>query len=398
MACGGGGEPTPPRESRGVLRVVTATSGQSPDADGYSMTVDASAPVSLPTSGVTHVGALAAGSHSVNIAGIASNCTPADASSRTVNVVSGDTTNITFAVACSFVPTTGIVVVRTQTTGGALDADGYTVSLDGGTPRAIAINAEVRFTDVTPGSRTLSFAGVAANCQLAGTAERTASVVAGDSAVVTYEVTCTDPGPPNTLIIHTITTGDRPDSNGYVFVDDFFPPSPNYDTLHVAVNDSVVLGPYPTGWEFRNMALSDVAGHCRVNYYPEEWGPMRADRAVRLTVGFNCWNVPPACVSLQGAVSSGTTPTISWTGGCPIYRLVVFDPTLGVEDRFRWDVYVPFTADDNPVFGPVTYGVLPAGMREASPLRPLIAGRRYMVEVELWYSGGPRRALFEFTP
>lgn len=70
------------------------------------------------------------------------------------------------------------------------DADGYTYSLDGGTPQAIGPNASVLVNGLAAGPHALVVAGVAANCAAPGAA-RSVTVRAAETARVALAVTCT---------------------------------------------------------------------------------------------------------------------------------------------------------------------------------------------------------------
>ncbi|PYP56383.1 MAG: hypothetical protein DMD40_11170, partial [Gemmatimonadetes bacterium] len=58
----------------------------------------------------------------------------------------------------------GNLTVSTSTTGSSLDPDGYTVTVDGGSPQAIGINASVSYTNLATGNHAVAITGVAANC------------------------------------------------------------------------------------------------------------------------------------------------------------------------------------------------------------------------------------------
>lgn len=88
-------------------------------------------------------------------------------------------------------PTTGDLAVTAASTGFSLDPDGYDLALDGGTPTPIQINGTNTFSDLGPGSHTVLLGGVASNCTLSGQATRTATVVAGQTASIIYNLTCT---------------------------------------------------------------------------------------------------------------------------------------------------------------------------------------------------------------
>ncbi|MEO7238223.1 MAG: hypothetical protein ABIZ96_06380 [Gemmatimonadales bacterium] len=85
----------------GALRVVTATTGPSQDADGYSVIVDAQPPRAIPVTGESLVGGLAPGSHTVALSGIASNCALAGENPLTVTVASGAVTEARFSLTCA---------------------------------------------------------------------------------------------------------------------------------------------------------------------------------------------------------------------------------------------------------------------------------------------------------
>src|SRR5207249_6859555 len=98
---------------------------------------------------------LAPGSHTVVLSGVAANCTVSGGTSRTLSVTAGSTVSTSYAVSCAPTgPTTGSLSVTTATSGasGDVDPDGYSVTLDGTTGRAIGANAGTTFSMVPPGS------------------------------------------------------------------------------------------------------------------------------------------------------------------------------------------------------------------------------------------------------
>src|SRR2546428_2348066 len=95
-------------------------------------------------------------------------------------------------------PTTGSIQVMAATTGADLDPDGYTVALQGGdtlsgssASQPIAVNGTVTFSQLKPGSYSLSLSGATANCRVVGQNPRLGvSVTAGGTAQITFQVTC----------------------------------------------------------------------------------------------------------------------------------------------------------------------------------------------------------------
>ncbi|PYO36715.1 MAG: hypothetical protein DMD74_03345, partial [Gemmatimonadetes bacterium] len=198
---------TPP----GDLTVTTSTGGSSLDPDGYTVAVDGGAGQAIGiNSSVTFTG-LAAGSHSVALTDVASNCTVSGSNPRTVTVPSGGTATVSYTVTCTTPP--GDLTVTTSTGGSSLDPDGYTVAVDGGAGRAIGINGSVTFTSLAAGSHSVALTDVASNCTVGGSNPRTVTVPSGGTATVSFAVTCTTP--PGDLTVTTSTGGSSLDPDGY---------------------------------------------------------------------------------------------------------------------------------------------------------------------------------------
>src|SRR5206468_300041 len=170
---------TPP----GNLTVSASTSGSNLDPDGYTVTVDGGSPQALGINGSVSYTSLAAGTHTVAIAGAAANCTVSGSTSQTVTVPSGGTDTATVTVRCPGTATAtftvtcttpvGNLTVSASTSGSSLDPDGYTVTVDGGSPQPLAINGSVGYTNLTAGNHTVAISGVASTCTVSGSSSRT---------------------------------------------------------------------------------------------------------------------------------------------------------------------------------------------------------------------------------
>jgi Tol biopolymer transport system component len=197
----------------GKLRITAATSGPSPDPDGYAVAIDGTAGGALGANEAITI-SLPTGGHAVVLTGVAENCSVVEGLSRDISVTGGATTDVTFAVTC--VPTTEIQVT-TITTGSAVDPDGYEVTLDGAAAQAIGSNATLALEGPALGTHNLALSGVASNCHIEGGDTRTVEVVPG-STVVTFDLTCLGA---DALIAFTSNSFDllavftiRPDGSG----------------------------------------------------------------------------------------------------------------------------------------------------------------------------------------
>src|SRR5204862_7359459 len=109
----------------------------------------------------------------------------------TVNIPPGGPASTPFTVSCvAGPPPTGNLTVSTSTTGSSLDPDGYTVTLDGNTNRAIPANGSVTFSGLSAGSHTVVLSGVAGNCTVSGGTSRTVNVPSGGTATTPFAVSC----------------------------------------------------------------------------------------------------------------------------------------------------------------------------------------------------------------
>lgn len=110
-------------------------------------------------------------------------------------------------------PSTGSLAITTATSGPEPDADGYTVSIDGGIEVAIGVNGSHRQENMEPGNHTVRLGGVAPNCGIAGDNPHAVAVNPGSSATVAFTVTCGVAG--GGLTIMANTSGISIDPDGY---------------------------------------------------------------------------------------------------------------------------------------------------------------------------------------
>src|SRR5207248_9439665 len=117
-----------PRPTTGHPTATPSTTRSNLDPDGYTVVVDGSQSQAIGINTSVTFSGLSPGNHSVQLNGLAQNCT-VSSNPRTVSITVGNTTATTFSVSCA--PTTGSLTVTTYTTGSNLDPDGYTLTVAG---------------------------------------------------------------------------------------------------------------------------------------------------------------------------------------------------------------------------------------------------------------------------
>ena len=198
----------------GGLSVTTATTGVSPDTDGYTVTVDGNDAGSIAAQGTLAVADLGAGDHRVGLAGVAANCAVAGTNPRTAAVVAGVVVSVDFSVECEAPPpTAGTVTVTTRTSGAGADPDGYAFTIGEGAPQPIGPSASVSVGGVAAGATEVELSGLAANCRLEGANPRPVTVPAGGTTEVAFAVSCA--AGTGTLVVATESSGGPADPSGY---------------------------------------------------------------------------------------------------------------------------------------------------------------------------------------
>jgi hypothetical protein len=248
----------PPPEA-GTLQVSTSTSGSDVDPDGYTLALDARASQPIGVEATLALANLAAGVHTVQLSGNETNCSIAGANPRTVTVPAGGTVDMPFSITCTpRPPTTGALQVTTSTTGDSPDADGYSVSLDGGAGQPIEGNGSITIPDLAPGAHNIGVSGISANCQVEADNPRSVTVTAGQTRTAAFTITCTPPPPSTgTLRVNVVTTGPDQDPSGYsIAIDD-------QASQAIGVNQTVSVAELGAG--VHTLQLSGLAFNCTLS-------------------------------------------------------------------------------------------------------------------------------------
>src|SRR3954453_6588255 len=84
----------------GSLRISTATTGSTPDSNGYTFALDGGAAQQIAFSATVTLDSIEAGAHALALSGLAEGCTLDGSNPRAVSVTSGSVTETVFAVVC----------------------------------------------------------------------------------------------------------------------------------------------------------------------------------------------------------------------------------------------------------------------------------------------------------
>ena len=198
------------------------------------------------------VSGVAAGDRSVELTGVANNCTVAGQNPRTVTVPPAGTVQTDFSITC--VPITGTVEVIAETGGVDIDPNGYTVRIETVADQAIGVNDTISVVGVVDGDRTVELMNVDANCTVAGDNPRTVTVPGEGTVQTKFDVTCSQIT--GSVAVTASTTGDDLDPDGYMVSIDGGPGQA------IQANETINIQDVTVG--DRSVELSGVAGNCTV--------------------------------------------------------------------------------------------------------------------------------------
>ena len=243
----------------GALVVDVSTFGIDPEPDGYTISIDGTLTKTVSANGAALFEELLAGEHAVRIGHLTSGCYAEGANPRSVDVAPGSSTRASLKVLCGETTHRGLRI-EVSTGGEDPDPDGYTVSVDGGTPIPIATDGSLTLTDLTPGEHTIQIDGLDGNCSLGdGTLSRDVTVTSDALAVVRFGVEC-EPRPRSgtgSLWVKARTAGQNVDPDGYRITID--------ETLSrtVPINGGILFSDIPAGEH--TVRIEGIAANCSLD-------------------------------------------------------------------------------------------------------------------------------------
>jgi Tol biopolymer transport system component len=167
---------------------VVSTTGVSPDADGYLLSLDQGTAQRVGASETRDFTSLTAGTHQLAVSDIAPNCTLAGDNPRSVTVAAGQVTQVTLQVTCA--APQGSLRVSVTTAGFDTDQDGYAVLLDGSSAATVASEGSATLAPVASGSHTISLGGVAPNCAVVVPRQRPVTIASNQQSDLAFSVLC----------------------------------------------------------------------------------------------------------------------------------------------------------------------------------------------------------------
>lgn len=172
----------------GDVRLLVRTTGGDFDLDGYGVLLDSRLIRSVFTNDNARLFQVSAGQHTLELVGLAANCTVSAPNPRTVLVEVAGTVDVGFDVTC--VPTGILIAART---GGPFPPATHGVQVSGRAPSLIAANGSLEVSRMEPGSYTIQLNITSENCTAAGPNPRTVNVLANTMTSVEFDVVCTVP-------------------------------------------------------------------------------------------------------------------------------------------------------------------------------------------------------------
>jgi hypothetical protein len=291
----------------GSLQVSAATSGPSPDPDGYTIMLDGTDQGALGVNGAVGLTALAPGSHVVGLGGISGNCRVQGDNLRDVTVTAGAGATVAFQLTCTAPPPNpGTLRISTVTTGSDPDPDGYSFTIDGGPGQPIGSNGVTSLANLAPGVHTVLLGGVAGNCAVQVNPQ-SVTLAGGATAALGFTISCTKIS--GGIHVAVVTSGASTDPDGYAVQLDGTSPGQRIATTGAVSFDGVSAGSH-------TVTLSDLAVNCSV-----------ADglsRTVAVTVGATSEiSFAVACTATAGATIAKVsgdpqTGAVGTTLGAPL--------------------------------------------------------------------------------
>ncbi|MGH7636082.1 MAG: hypothetical protein ACREOK_00395 [Gemmatimonadaceae bacterium] len=173
----------------GDLRVNVTTTGPDQDLDGYVLFLGNFTGALLPSNGQVTLPFIAAGTHTISLTDLASNCTYGGA--QNVTITAGQLATVNFAITCAPV---AVLKVVAATTGEDPDIDGYAITTGGAMSATRVPTNGTTYVRANTGTVNWQLTDIQPNCSIAGSTSGSATVAPGDTLTIDASATCTSIG------------------------------------------------------------------------------------------------------------------------------------------------------------------------------------------------------------
>jgi len=243
----------------GGLELSVVTTGPYPDPDGYRVLMDGVPRWELSSRDRLFVPGIPVGSHTLTLTGVAEDCLVSGGPSRTVTLSdSGSVRLVNFTVSCNG----GKLEIETVTTGVDLDADGYEISIDDGP--GLPVESSRVIPELQSGPHIVRLSGLAGNCTLAGSDDRTTSqqvtITPAAAAHLRFDISCSSTS--GAVRLRVSTTGPDPARDGLADLNGYWVHLDGRGSVAVATNAEVVVDGVSVGSS--TVSIHDVSPNCAV--------------------------------------------------------------------------------------------------------------------------------------
>jgi len=169
----------------GAMNVLVQTSGESVDT-AFGLRVNTDTTTHALKAGVSSSFSVGEGTFTLELVGVAENCSVEGDNPRTVEVAADEVVSVTFRVACT---SNGSVKVTIMTTGVDRD-DMYTLAFDTDFRTVLVGPNQFVVVSLPVGTHSVALRDVAANCTVQGDNPVQVNVVAGETVSAGFAVSC----------------------------------------------------------------------------------------------------------------------------------------------------------------------------------------------------------------
>ncbi|HEX3235013.1 MAG TPA: hypothetical protein VHR41_12500 [Gemmatimonadales bacterium] len=179
---------------------------------------------------------------------------------------------------------TGSLLILTAIQGGASDPNGFVVSINGDSGRAIGPADSLRASDLRPAEYRVTLLDLAEHCTVSSPNPQDVLVVAGLTTTVRFEVDCQAPEPgQGQLQVIVGTSGVELDPDGYILYVD------SDSARRIEVDDTLLIANLTSGSHL--VRLGGLAQNCTTGQANPDTVIVTTDQTEAATFQVSCW--PP---------------------------------------------------------------------------------------------------------